>query len=44
MQYSSAIWTEETPDLEAAQARKLDRVVELLRLDGGESVLEIGCG
>ena len=44
MQYSSGIWTEETPDLEAAQARKLDRVVELLRLDGGESVLEIGCG
>ena len=44
MQYSSAIWTEETPDLETAQARKLDRVVELLCLDDGERVLEIGCG
>jgi cyclopropane-fatty-acyl-phospholipid synthase len=44
MQYSSAIWTERTPDLEAAQALKLDRVVEWLGLDGGESVLEIGCG
>ena len=44
MQYSSAIWTGETPDLEAAQARKLDRIVDLLRLEGGESVLEIGCG
>jgi len=44
MQYSSAIWTEETPNLETAQARKLDRVIELLALDGGESVLEIGCG
>ncbi len=44
MQYSSAIWSEETPDLEEAQSRKLDRVVELLGLEGGESVLEIGCG
>src|SRR5208283_5043334 len=44
MQYSSAIWSDETPDLEAAQSRKLDRVVELLGLEGGESVLEIGCG
>ena len=44
MQYSSAIWREDTPDLEAAQNRKLDRVVEWLVLDGGESLLEIGCG
>src|SRR5271166_3333195 len=44
MQYSSALWTEDTPDLEAAQALKLNRVVELLDLSGGESVLEIGCG
>ena len=44
MQYSSALWREDTPDLETAQKRKLDRVAELLELEGGESVLEIGCG
>ena len=44
MQYSSAIWTDATPDLEAAQAAKLERVLDLLALDGGERVLEIGCG
>ncbi len=44
MQYSSALWTADTPDLEAAQALKLDRIVDLLDLNGGESVLEIGCG
>jgi cyclopropane-fatty-acyl-phospholipid synthase len=44
MQYSSALWDEATPDLEAAQARKLAHIGELLRLEGGESVLEIGCG
>jgi cyclopropane-fatty-acyl-phospholipid synthase len=44
MTYSSAIWSPETPDLEAAQARKLSRIAELLDLKGGERVLEIGCG
>ena len=44
MQYSSALWSEATPDLEAAQAAKLDRIADLLRLSGGERVLEIGCG
>lgn len=44
MQYSSALWTEDTPDLEAAQAFKLNRIVDLLDLNGAESVLEIGCG
>jgi len=44
MQYSSALWTDETPDLDSAQARKLARIVELLDLSGRESVLEIGCG
>jgi cyclopropane-fatty-acyl-phospholipid synthase len=44
MQYSSAIWSAGTADLEAAQAAKLDAVVDWLALDGGERVLEIGCG
>ncbi len=44
MNYSSALYR--TPDmpLEAAQDAKLERVIELLDLRGGESVLEIGCG
>jgi cyclopropane-fatty-acyl-phospholipid synthase len=44
MSYSSAIY--QTPDqpIEAAQAAKQDRAVELLGLIGGEQVLEIGCG
>jgi cyclopropane-fatty-acyl-phospholipid synthase len=43
MNYSSALYRgDET--LEQAQSRKLDRIAELLALDGGERVLEIGCG
>ena len=45
--YSSALYTDATRSLEEAQAAKLARVTELLRLDtlraDGE-VLEIGCG
>jgi cyclopropane-fatty-acyl-phospholipid synthase len=44
MQYSSAIFADGADPLEVAQARKLARVADLLRLQGGESVLEIGCG
>ena len=44
MQYSSAIFDDGDETLEAAQARKLARIAHLLRLNGGESVLEIGCG
>jgi len=43
MQYSSAIY-EPGDDLEAAQNRKLTRLVENLDIEGGERVLEIGCG
>lgn len=44
MLYSSAIWRDGARDLEAAQVRKLDAICDLLQLEGGESVLEIGCG
>ena len=44
MQYSSALFETNADTLEAAQARKLARIVDLMRLEGGESVLEIGCG
>ena len=44
MLYSSAIWDENTPSLEAAQALKLKTIREKLELSGGERVLEIGCG
>ena len=42
MTYSSALFSDGESDLETAQARKYDRV--LSRLNGGETVLEIGCG
>jgi cyclopropane-fatty-acyl-phospholipid synthase len=44
MQYSSALWGDDTPDFDSAQDCKLARIVELLDLLGRESVLEIGCG
>src|SRR5271165_4132536 len=44
MVYSSALWDGATPTLEAAQKRKIERVIELLELRGGEQVLELGCG
>ena len=43
MNYSSAIY-DGGETLEAAQAAKLDRVLELLDLHEGDRVLEIGCG
>ena len=43
MNYSSAIYAPGDA-LENAQNRKLDRIIELLALEGGEHVLEIGCG
>lgn len=44
MIYSSAIYERATDTLEEAQARKIDAIVKQLDLQGGERVLEIGCG
>jgi len=44
MMYSSALYETPTETLEAAQQRRLDRIVAMLGLSGGEHVLEIGCG
>ena len=44
MVYSSALWDGSTPTLEAAQSRKIERVLDLLDVKGGERILEIGCG
>lgn len=44
MTYSSALFTERTPTLEAAQDEKLDAIVAALDLRGGERIVEIGCG
>lgn len=44
MQYSSALFTARDEPLEAAQDKKLSRILELLDIAGGERVLEIGCG
>ena len=44
MTYSAAIFSRAGQTLEEAQNAKLDRVISLLDLAGGERVLEIGCG
>lgn len=45
MLYSSALYRDDPADtLEAAQARRLDRIAELLDMRPGLKVLEIGCG
>jgi cyclopropane-fatty-acyl-phospholipid synthase len=44
MLYSSGIHEEATDTLEAAQAIKLRRILDGLELNGGETLLEIGCG
>jgi len=44
MTYSSAMFANTTETLEDAQKRKLNRVIELMGMTGGETILEIGCG
>lgn len=44
MNYSSGIHRSPQDSLEIAQANKIDEVCRLLNINGGESVLEIGCG
>lgn len=44
MTYSSALYDQGATTLEAAQIAKQDRAIDLMRLTGGERVLEIGCG
>jgi cyclopropane-fatty-acyl-phospholipid synthase len=44
MSYSAGLFSSVDETLEEAQNAKLDRVLSLLELAGGERVLEIGCG
>lgn len=44
MSYSSAIYENAEQSLEDAQQEKQQRIIDLLALNGGEHVLEIGCG
>ena len=44
MTYSSALYATPKQSLEDAQENKLSRIMDLLALQGGERVLEIGCG
>jgi cyclopropane-fatty-acyl-phospholipid synthase len=44
MTYSSGLFNAPGQTLEQAQETKLDRVIELLELRGGEHILEIGAG
>lgn len=44
MTYSSALYREPALSLEEAQRAKIERIRQLLMIEGGERVLEIGCG
>jgi cyclopropane-fatty-acyl-phospholipid synthase len=44
MLYSSALWDASASTLESAQSRKVERIRKLLEIQGGERILEIGCG
>jgi cyclopropane-fatty-acyl-phospholipid synthase len=43
-QYSCAYWTDDTPDLAAAQRAKIAHIAAKLDLAEGQHVLDIGCG
>ena len=42
--YSSAIFEKDEIDLESAQKNKYQKLIDLLKINNGEKVLEIGCG
>jgi cyclopropane-fatty-acyl-phospholipid synthase len=44
MMYTCAYWKEGTQTLEQAQANKIDHVCSKVRLEPGETVLDVGCG
>ena len=44
MTYSSAVFEPGEEDLEPAQRRKYRRIADMLQLEPGQTVLEIGCG
>ncbi|MEM7302731.1 MAG: cyclopropane-fatty-acyl-phospholipid synthase family protein [Pseudomonadota bacterium] len=44
MTYSSGIFRDQDENLEQAQQRKYDTIIEAMNLKSGASVLEIGCG
>ncbi len=44
MLYSSGLWDVTTAGLEQAQDKKLARIAQWLDIEGGEDILEIGCG
>jgi cyclopropane-fatty-acyl-phospholipid synthase len=44
MTYSSAIFASDSEDLEVAQLRKIDRLLDLAKVTHGSNVLEIGSG
>jgi cyclopropane-fatty-acyl-phospholipid synthase len=44
MSYSAGLFSSAGQSLESAQDAKMDRVLDLLALKGGENVLEVGCG